>query len=1323
MKNYYYLLGVLGLLLLPSQFLAQYCSPAFTSGCQYGDFIAGVSLGAINNQSSGCSPGYYADNTSTMSASVNQALNYTVQVTLNPSYNQGIGVFIDWNQNQSFGDPGEFYSTGAQTTAGQTEAISISVPLTATLGTTRMRVICRYAATVTSTGACGGWSYGEAEDYAIVVNPAPSCLPTDAVMANNVLAYSADISWNSVAGAVDYNVEWGVPGFTPGTGASVGSQNAVSGTSLPISGLSAQTDYQVYVQTNCGSSTSPWGGPVSFTTQCAYYSAPWVENLTTTTTPNCWSQSATTGGPWQFPGSPGYTAFGTLDHTSGASGNYATLDHSSNDAGVILESPIIDVSALNVPELRFWIWSHYDGSGLSTYNPTYIEAYDGVSWQQLGVVQGDFGPQWTEFNFVIPPTMIYSTDLVRVRFRGESGGDVNDYYNDILLDDISITEAPTCPAPINLTVVDADTNSAILTWTTVGSETEWELEWGPVGFIPGSGAGSHLTGNNPDTIIGLTSNSFYEVYLRAVCTPGDTSFLVGPSNFHTYDQGIYMEADATCGPGFIDISESGIDLQLTDDSEAGFTLPFPWLFQGTQVNQITVGNNGGIVVNSTSANISYTMTAGDGFYPFIQDLDNDIAGVNQVGVLWEVVGTAPNRKFIVLWKNRTHYPGTTYQNPVTFEFIYEEGTNEAYYIYEDVDFGYTNFNNGGDAEIGVQGPTNDVVVSMNNASYLSDNSCVHLYYTDCPKPTNLQLQYVTPDEAAFSWSSGLANDTAWTIIYGPAGFDPTTGGTVLTAQNNPTIQLVGLDQLTEYDIYVYANCSATLQSYALVGNFKTLPLCSDPNSVSNSTAVDSLFSNWNWTAFDPMYPVTNFDIYYGNPGFNPATGGNVYNGDAVVGDTVDNPNFLAGGVYEMYVQAVCDTLVSNFVGPLVFTMPLTNDDVCGAETFPIDNVAYSFNNQGASTEANESSIAPPVTGAQTTTGWLNNTMTYTTWFKFIAPSTGQVRFSGVEQGFNGQMAVYEAITCNDFTSFNLIAANDDEIDGTSLAPNFTICGLTPGAEYYLVHDSYSTSQTGIYSIRGYEIDLIAGTSNPMTNICSQDTINLFNGISGNQSGGEWLDTDNTFHIVDDSLFNTAGLAYQVYNFEYRLTDGCAFDSIVTQFEVYPASSAGNDGSVTICKNEPTGLLAALTGSVMTGGQWYDPMNAPHNTSYIVTGELDVPGTYNFVYIVGNNVCPDDTSIVSVSVRSDCDFIGLEEGNLADLTVYPNPTTAKVTITASIEENVNIEILDMNGRLIATLGEQSLVGGYKVDLERFEPGVYLIKLSNAQGQSVLRVSKK
>ena len=260
-------------------------------------------------------------------------------------------------------------------------------------------------------------------------------------------------------------------------------------------------------------------------------------------------------------------------------------------------------------------------------------------------------------------------------------------------------------------------------------------------------------------------------------------------------------------------------------------------------------------------------------------------------------------------------------------------------------------------------------------------------------------------------------------------------------------------------------------------------------------------------------------------------------------------------------------------------MPLSNDSICGAETLPVNNTSYVFNNTGATVQANENAIAPPVTGAQQTDGWANNTLSFTTWFKFTAPASGQIRISGVDQGFDGQVAVYEITDCSDLATVSLLAANDDEIDGESPAPNFTFCGLTAGNEYYLMHDSRSTSQEGVYSLKLSEVDVNAGTENGIFNICSKDTINLFDNLTGSGCWWSLIDTENTFHIVNDSLFSSNGLAYQVYTFEYRIVDGCALDSVISQYEVYPPSQAGDNGTITICKNRTYWLVRRFRRSI------------------------------------------------------------------------------------------------------------------------------------------------
>ena len=134
-------------------------------------------------------------------------------------------------------------------------------------------------------------------------------------------------------------------------------------------------------------------------------------------------------------------------------------------------------------------------------------------------------------------------------------------------------------------------------------------------------------------------------------------------------------------------------------------------------------------------------------------------------------------------------------------------------------------------------------------------------------------------------------------------------------------------------------------------------------------------------------------------------------------------------------------------------------------------------------------MAPPATGANTTNGWINSNLNLTTWFKFVAPNSGNIRINCTGFNFNGQVAVYNAQTCSTLSLANLLGANDNEIGGTSVAPNFTLCGLTPNQTYYLLHDAF-TSTPGNYAISLSEIDLQAGTTGNQLNVCFGDTANF-----------------------------------------------------------------------------------------------------------------------------------------------------------------------------------------------------------------------------------------
>jgi hypothetical protein len=917
----------------------------------------------------------------------------------------------------------------------------------------------------------------------------------------------------------------------------------------------------------------------------------------------------------------------------------------------------------------------------------------------------------------VPVTAVQGNTGMRVRSRqpGNTNGAVDacttfgsgeteDYV-------INIGPLPSCPQPTNFGVIQSDLTSAQIDWIPGGSETTWQVQYGPQGFVLGTGT-IVTTTNNPYTILGLNSYAFYQAYVRAICGPGDTSFWTPAISWNTYNQGQFLEWDNECpSSGFIDISTTGINLNLTDDTEGSVTLPFPVLYQGNLYTLITVGNNGGIVFGTGAAQVGYTMVAGNALYPYVQDLNTALAGG---GVLHGVVGTAPNRKFIVSWNNVPHF-GTGETDGATFQLIIEEATMEIYYVYQDVAMSNVAWDNGADAEIGARG-TQNIDVSMNNPTYLTNNSCVHFNYTNCPKPNNFTIFNLLPTEATLTWTPSLANENSWTVIYGPEGFDPTTGGTSQVV-TSPTILINGLTQLTGYDIYIYSECGSGLVSNGLIGNVFTPPYCSNPTNMNNSADIDSIFTSWVWQASSVNYPSTSFNLQYGPLGFELYSGGTIVSIDNNLSDTIINPSLLSGGVYSVYVQAVCASDTSQFVGPFNVTMPLTNDSICDAETIPVDGVAYAFNNTGATVEAIDVDVAPPVTSVNTTTGWVNNFMNNTTWFKFIAPPSGDIRINGTAINFNGQIAVYSPNSCFGIIANDLEGANDDAIGSASVAPNFTLCNLVPGQEYYLLHDGFAAP--GIYSISISELILNAGSSNGIVNVCYGDTANLFDGISNYQLGGTWTQQIPTLGL-QDSLFATLGLASSIYPFTYTLTDGCATDNELVQVEIYSPSAAGAAGSISVCLNEPYNLLSGLVGNVDFGGSWVNPLNVTLPSSIDTAGTIG--GQFDYLYVVSNGVCPNDTTIVSVNVISGCDYnVGLSElENFVN--VYPNPTNGNFEVNISKEINSGfISIEDLNGKIIQRIYSLNQ-GSNSIDIANTMNGIYILRINIDSGEYITRIVK-
>jgi endonuclease I/chitodextrinase len=210
-----------------------YCSSQGNSTVD--EKIAKVTFGSINNTSSGTA-GY--ENYTAIVTNASQGSANTITIT--PSwtstvYSEGYAVWIDYNQNGIFTDAGEQVWTKAISTTTPVSG-SFTIPATAKLGSTRMRVSMKYNGVPT---ACEAFSYGQVEDYSVTITAAtadttaPSA-PT-ALVASGTTQTTTNLSWSASTDNV------AVTGYDVYRGATL--LGTVATTSYNVTGLSASTAY------------------------------------------------------------------------------------------------------------------------------------------------------------------------------------------------------------------------------------------------------------------------------------------------------------------------------------------------------------------------------------------------------------------------------------------------------------------------------------------------------------------------------------------------------------------------------------------------------------------------------------------------------------------------------------------------------------------------------------------------------------------------------------------------------------------------------------------------------------------------------------------------------------------------------------------------------------------------------------------------------------------------------------------------------------------------------------------------------------------------
>ncbi len=154
-----------------------YC--ASTGNMSFNTSVTNVTINTINNTTA--KPSGYSDYTA-ISTSLQRGTTYPLSTEINTDGNYTVLGFawIDFNHDLDFNDAGEAFDLGSATNVASgltsNSPLNVTIPMTAALGATRMRVMATYDG---DTSPCLSGFDGEVEDYTI--NITTPCTPTHSV--------------------------------------------------------------------------------------------------------------------------------------------------------------------------------------------------------------------------------------------------------------------------------------------------------------------------------------------------------------------------------------------------------------------------------------------------------------------------------------------------------------------------------------------------------------------------------------------------------------------------------------------------------------------------------------------------------------------------------------------------------------------------------------------------------------------------------------------------------------------------------------------------------------------------------------------------------------------------------------------------------------------------------------------------------------------------------------------------------------------------------------------------------------------------------------
>ncbi|MBR5725557.1 MAG: fibronectin type III domain-containing protein [Muribaculaceae bacterium] len=658
----------------------------------------------------------------------------------------------------------------------------------------------------------------------IAVNVIPTCPKPASLTATAITTNSITLGWNDPASASSWNIEYGQGNFTPGTG--VGTTVTATSNPFTITGLTANTSYTFYVQSDCGGGDlSLFSHAYTVSTACdAVTTLPFTENFdsqtgTTSTSvsvsnlPNCWS-NINNGTNSNYMGYPIIYSSSTYSHSGTNVLRFYTGTGTYGDQVAIL--PQIDgtVIPMNTVQVSFY------ARALSTSYPFTLVV--GVLSNPTSL--SSFTPMDT-LTITSTTHTLYEIPLGHYTGAGNYIGILapkpTTGMNYGYVDNITVDLIPSCPKPTNLTASNPTSTTITLSWTENGTSSDWVVEYGAVGFTPGTSAGTtvNVTGTPSTTITGLTSSSTYDFYVKSDCGGGDES-----------PWSVKATGSTLC--------DAITQLPYTQNFDAN-----PWTSlpgSGT----VALMPNCWERINTYSSPRPFCYDKPDYYYnntPFLYFYAT--SGYYNIAIMPEVDASIPINTLKVSFMYRGF--NASYTTPMSVGVMTDPTNANTYVEVATVPFdatvtnwvsrevSFANYTGTGRFIAFRNGSTSATTYAMMENLVLDYDST---QASACTAPTGVTASNATQTSATITWTAG-GTETAWELQYKAASASSWSNSINVTG--TPSYNLTGLTAGTQYQVRVRAMCSATETSnWSSVASFTTTQASVTPPTVTTNDATN-----------------------------------------------------------------------------------------------------------------------------------------------------------------------------------------------------------------------------------------------------------------------------------------------------------------------------------------------------------------------------------------------------------------------------------------------------------------------------------------------------